>query len=138
MKVLIAQFVIESNANIPYKSKLENFNLLFGEDCIREMNCENVFGREGIEIIPSIYANAAAGGVLEKEAFDFIEKRILEDVKKHIHEIDGIYLHLHGASEVEDLEGGSGDHHIVKEIRKLVGPYFPVAVVCDPHGNLSK
>lgn len=138
MKILIAQFVIESNANIPYKSRLENFNLLFGEDCIREMRCEDVFGREGVEIIPSIYANGAAGGVLEKDAFDFIENRILEDVKKHIHEIDGIYLHLHGASEVEDLEGGSGDHHIMKEIRKLVGPYLPVAVVCDPHGNLSK
>jgi len=51
MKVLIAQFVIESNANIPYKSRLENFNLLFGEDCIREMKCEEVFGREGVEII---------------------------------------------------------------------------------------
>jgi microcystin degradation protein MlrC len=138
MKVLIAQFIIESNANIPYKSNLEDFNLLFGEDCIREMKCKEVFAKEGVEIIPSIYANATAGGVLEKSAFDYIEKRILEDVKKHIHEIDGIFLHLHGASEIEDLEGGSGDHHIVKMIRKLVGPYLPIAVVCDPHGNLSK
>ena len=54
MKILIAQFVIESNANIPYKSRLENFNLLFGEDCIREMRCEDVFGREGVEIILSL------------------------------------------------------------------------------------
>ena len=114
MKVLIAKFIIESNANIPYKSKLENFKLLFGEDCIRGMKCKYVFEKEGVEIIPSIYADAAAGGVLEKTAFEYIEKRILEDIKKHIHEIDGIFLHLHGASEIEDLEGGSGDHHIMK------------------------
>lgn len=138
MKVLVAKFVIESNANIPFKSDLENFNLLFGEDCIREMKCRDAFAKEGVEIIPSIYADATAGGVLEKAAFDYIEGRILEDVKKHIREIDGIFLHLHGASEVEDLEGGSGDHHIVKMIRKWVGPYLPIAVVCDPHGNLSK
>ncbi|WP_269920244.1 MULTISPECIES: M81 family metallopeptidase [Bacillaceae] len=138
MKILIAKFIIESNANIPYKSNLENFTLLFGEDCIREMKCKDVFEKQGVEIIPSIYADASAGGVLEKTAFDYIEKRILDDVKKHIHEIDGIFLHLHGASEVEDLEGGSGDHHILKMIRKLVGPYLPIAVVCDPHGNLSK
>ncbi len=138
MKVLIARFVLESNANIPYKSNLENFNLLFGEDCIREMKCKEVFAKEGIEMIPSIYADGAAGGVLEKAAFDYIEQRILEDMRKHLHEIDGIFLHLHGASEVEGLEGGSGDHHIMKMIRNVVGPYLPIAVVCDPHGNLSK
>lgn len=138
MKVLIAQFIIESNANIPFKSNLENFNLLFGEDCIREMKCKDVFEKEGVEIIPSICANGTTGGVLDINAFDYIEKRILEDIKKHIREIDGIFLELHGASEVEELERGSGDHHIVKMIRKLIGPYVPIAVVCDPHGNLSK
>lgn len=138
MKVLIARFVIESNANIPYKSNLENFDMLFGEDCIREMKCKNVFSKEGVEIIPSIYADAAPSGVLEKYAFNYIEMRILQDIKNHIHEIDGIFLHLHGASEVEGLEGGSGDHHIMKMVRKLVGPYLPIAVVCDPHGNLSR
>ena len=45
---------------------------------------------------------------------------------------------LHGASEVADLEGGSGDHHIIQEVRKLVGPYVPIAVACDPHGNLKQ
>lgn len=50
--------------------------------------------------------------------------------------LDGIYFHLHGASYVEEL--GSGEHHLIKEVRKIVGPYFPIAVSCDPHGNLSK
>ncbi|MCG4877829.1 M81 family metallopeptidase, partial [Eggerthella lenta] len=51
-------------------------------------------------------------------------------------EADGIFLMLHGASEVEGI--GSGDHHILKEIRKITGPYLPIAVVCDPHGNLCR
>jgi len=138
MRVLIARFIIESNAHIPYESNLEDFDILFGEDCTREMKCEEVFTKEGIEIIPSIYADASPGGILQKNAFDYIESRILQDVKKHRNEIDGIFLHLHGASEVQGLEGGSGEHHIMKMVRKLVGPYLPIAVVCDPHGNLSQ
>ena len=27
---------------------------------------------------------------------------------------------------------------LLKEIRKIVGPYLPIAVVCDPLGNLTK
>ena len=37
-KVLVAQFVTESNANIPYKTDLENYDLRFGEDAISQMN----------------------------------------------------------------------------------------------------
>lgn len=59
-------------------------------------------------------------------------------MKQHQHEIDGMFFFLHGASNVIDLEGGSGDHTIVREIRKIVGPYMPIAMVMDPHGNLSQ
>lgn len=138
MKVLIARFIIESNAHVPYESNLEDFDILFGEDCIQEMKCKEVFAKEGVEVIPSIYADASPGGILQKNAFDYIENRMLQDIKKYQHEIDGIFLHLHGASEVQGLSGGSGEHHIMKMIRKLVGPYLPIAVVCDPHGNLSQ
>ena len=57
-------------------------------------------------------------------------------VREHQDEIDGIYLMLHGTSEVEGL--GSGEHHILAEVRKRVGPYVPIYIVCDPHGNLCK
>ncbi len=38
-------------------------------------------------------------------------------------------LFLHGASHVADLAGGSGDHYLLQEIRKVVGPYMPIAVL---------
>lgn len=138
MKVFSAQFVAESNALIPHLTRLENFDLHYGEDCSKKMKIDAVFKDAGIQVIPSLYANAASGGLIDKNAFQYIEQRILNDLKQHLHEIDGILLHLHGASEVIGLEGGSGDHHILKMIRKLVGPYLPIAIVCDPHGNLSK
>lgn len=138
MKVLIGQFVTESNANIPHQCEITDYDIAFGDECIRKMQINDSFSRHGVEVIPSIYANAGAAGVVKKQTFDYIESCFLQAVKQHLNEIDGIYLMLHGASEVDGLEGGSGDHHILQEIRKITGPYLPIAVSCDPHGNLKK
>lgn len=136
MKVLIGEFVTESNANVPDLCQITDYDIAFGEECISKMQIKHIFNREGIELIPSIYANAGASGVVEANAFHYIEECFKKSVIEHLDEIDGIYFMLHGASEVEGL--GSGDHHIIKEIRKIVGPYVPIAVACDPHGNLCK
>lgn len=136
MKVLVGQFMTESNANIPLKNKITDFVLAFGHDCIKKMHIEDVFTDAGIQLIPAIYADAGPSGVITKDAFEYIESCFLNSVKGHIHEIDGIYLTLHGASEVEGI--GSGEHHILKKIREIVGQYIPIAIVSDPHGNLCK
>ena len=136
-KVLIGTFITESNENIPLKNEITSYDIEFGDDLIAKMTVKDIFDDEEIEIIPSIYAVSGAAGVTKKHTFDYIEACFVEAVKEHIHEIDGIYLMLHGASYV-DGGIGSGDHHILKTIRELVGPYIPITVACDPHGNLTK
>lgn len=136
MKVLAGQFVTESNANIPLKNEITNYVIAFGDDCIKKMHIGDVFAEAGIEVIPAIYASAGASGVVKKAAFDYIEACFVRAAKEHLDEIDGIYLMLHGASEVEEI--GSGDHHILKALRQVVGPYVPIAIACDPHGNLCQ
>ena len=136
-KVLIGTFITESNENIPLKNEITSYDIEFGDDLIKKMTVKDIFDDAGIEIIPSIYAVSGAAGVTKKHTFDYIESCFVETVKEHLNEIDGIYLMLHGASYV-DGGIGSGDHHILKTIRELVGPYVPIAVSCDPHGNLTK
>ncbi len=136
MKVLVGHFTTESNANIPDKNKITNYELAFGDELIERMKIRDVFKKENIEIIPSVYAGGGPSGVIEKETFLLIESMFLDAVKKHLHEIDGIYMWIHGASYVDGI--GSGDHHILKKIREIVGPYLPIAISCDPHGNLTK
>ncbi|MEG0076202.1 M81 family metallopeptidase [Anaerorhabdus sp.] len=136
MKVLIGYFTTESNAHVPLKNNIKNYDLAFGDNVIRKSRVGEVFEKEGVELIPSIYASAGASGVILKETFAYIESMFIKYINENLDQLDGIFLHLHGASEVEGL--GSGDHHILKEIRKIVGPYLPIAVVCDPHGNLSE
>src|SRR5699024_12458813 len=92
----------------------------------------------GMEVIPMISANGHSGGLITNAAFAFVLERLLKKVKEDLLEIDGIYLYLHGASKVVDLEGDAAEHMILQEIRKITGPYMPIAVVMDPHGNLSQ
>lgn len=135
-KVLIGHFVTESNEHIPYMNDITAYDVAFGRDVVEKMQVGDIFESAGIEIIPAIFADVGASGVVKRETFSYIEAGFLEAVRTHRREIDGIYLMLHGASEVEGL--GSGEHHIVAEIRKIVGPYLPIMVACDPHGNLCR
>lgn len=135
-KVLVGSFTTESNSKTPYKTMITDYDLHFDQKLIDVMEIQSAFDEENVEIIPGVYANANAASVIDKDTFLYIEGLLLKSVRQHINELDGIYLHLHGASYVDEI--GSGDHHILREIRKLVGPYVPIAVSCDPHGNLTQ
>ncbi len=136
-KIIIGTFITESNENIPTKNDIDSYDISFGDKLIEKMGVKEIFESQEIKIIPSIYANAGAAGVTKKRTFDYIESCLLDTIREHLHEIDGIFLHLHGASYV-DSGIGSGDHHIIKKAREIVGPYLPIIVACDPHGNLTK
>ena len=69
MKVLIGHFTTESNANIPLKNTIKNYELAFGDEVIARMKVKEVFERNNIEIIPIVYAGGGPTGVIEKNTF---------------------------------------------------------------------
>lgn len=137
MKVLVGHFSSESNEHSRSLMTFDKFIFKYGEDMVDSMYVRDIFENAGIELIPSISAKGHPHGPVTKDAFDYIMSRFVYSVKEHLHEIDGIFLFLHGASKVIDLEGGSAEHAFIREIRKITGPYLPIALVMDPHGNLS-
>src|SRR5690625_2745078 len=54
-------------------------------------------------------------------------------VIKNESNIDGIWLHLHGAMTVENI--GSAELQLLKEIRTIVGFDIPISLTLDIHGN---
>lgn len=137
MKILIGGFVAESNAYVADPCEIQDFTILKGDAIIERLYLNDLIN-EDIQVIPSFFASGSSAGCVSYDTFDYILKQILKAVKNHQHEIDGMFFFLHGASNVIDLEGGSGEHAIIREIRKIVGPYMPIAIVMDPHGNLSQ
>lgn len=137
-RVLVGGFVAESNAYVDMPCEIEQFSIQSGDDVAKALYIDELSKQLDVELVPSIHASGGGAGRVSKDAFDYIAKRILRDVKEHEHNIDGMFFFFHGASNVIDLEGGSGDHYLIREIRKIVGPYMPIAMVMDPHGNLSQ
>ncbi|MEG0076189.1 M81 family metallopeptidase [Anaerorhabdus sp.] len=135
-KIMVGQFITESNERNPKMNDVNTYDIQFGDECIDKMQIRDIFEDSGFEIIPSIYAVSGASGVCKRNTFDYIESCFVETAKEHRDELDGIYLMLHGASKVEGI--GSGDHHILWALREIVGPYVPITVACDPHGNGCK
>lgn len=138
MKVLIASFTAESNSWNPFHEKLEQFDIGYEEKVLDYMFCRDVFEANGIEAIPTIYANGGAAGYIEKEAFMFIADQIISTVKERKDELDGILMFLHGASHVVDLEEDAGELYILERIREIVGYELPIAITMDPHGNVTE
>lgn len=138
MKVYIASFTSESNAAVRQLCTIDRYILKYGKDVETAHGIEGIFESAGIETIPYFYAMGHAAGLVDPDAFDFIKNQILKGIREHLDEIDGIYLHLHGASGVKGLPESSGDHVILREVRKLVGDYVPIAVTMDPHGNVTE
>lgn len=134
----MGHFTLESNEHVGGLTELDSFNIKFGEDLVTAMHVGDIFRDNDIEIIPAIYASAVSGSVLSKEAYKYIHDKMIRAVKENLHKLDGIFLFLHGASKVEDLPEGSGERQLLKDIRKITGPYLPICVVMDPHGNLTE
>ena len=136
MKVLLAHFTNEANANVPNICEFDQMHLSYGDKCIEDMHIREVFEQSNIEMLPAIMATSGSSGVIAKEVFDYITAKITRVIKENINSIDGVFLEFHGASYVEEI--GSGDFYLLERIRELLGPYIPIAIVCDPHGNLTK
>ena len=82
MKILVGEFITESNANIPQKCEISNYKMLFGDDCIQALHVADVFEQAGFELIPSVVADAGAAGVIKKDTFDYIESCFVRTVKE--------------------------------------------------------
>ena len=138
MKVFVGGMDAECNEHVSKVIGLDDIHLLYGDECTDALNVRDVFEAAGIGVIGGLYAHAGPTGMIRREAFETISSELLRLVKEHIREIDGIYLKLHGASGIKDLDEVSGEHVLVKRLRRIVGRHMPIAVVQDPHGNMTK
>src|SRR5699024_1919613 len=109
----------ESNENVPGLTELDEFNIKFNESLVEAMHVSEIFKKNNIEIIPSIYASGHSGRVLSEDSFQYIRNIMKKKVKENLSEIDGIFLFLHGASKVDGLNGGSGDRQLLNDIRDI-------------------
>ena len=135
MKVIVASFQCESNSRALLHPSKADFEYFCGEDIFKKLVVKPVFENAGIEVVPSIYANALPSSTVEKHIYTYYKDQIIETVRNNP-DADGVYIYVHGSMEVDGI--GSGELQLVKEIREIVSPKCLIAFTMDLHANITE
>ncbi|WP_227380279.1 M81 family metallopeptidase [Haladaptatus halobius] len=144
--VLVGNFSHETNTFATTPTDRHDFQKrreYFGEEIpqkLRETNTAvggaiDIAENEDIELVHTVASSATPGGIVLEDTYDFYCGQILEGVKEHRTDLDGVLLCLHGAMVPEGLDDGEGP--LVVQIRDIVGDDVPIVVTLDLHGNIT-
>lgn len=144
--VLVGRVSHESNTFSSRPSGRDTFQdrrELFGDeipDALRDTNSEvggiiDVAEEEGVELVHTLVADGGAGGPVAHEAYGFYTDYLVDAVREHAGQLDGIVLPLHGAMVPEGMADGEGP--LLSRVRGAVDPDLPVVVTLDPHANVT-
>lgn len=130
MKIALALFMHETNGFSPLKTCYEDFEVVKGEAMLERVSVSSYFKNIGADVVPVMFASNLPSGKINKESFYRFRKELVHGIPP---DVDGIWLHLHGAMEVEEI--GSGEAALTAAIREKVGNKVLISVALDFHAN---
>ncbi|MGO9270383.1 MAG: M81 family metallopeptidase [Terriglobia bacterium] len=84
---------------------------------------------------PTLLATAVPGGPVERETYQSLKAEFLHRLTALL-PLDGLYLPMHGAMYVEDMQDAEGDW--ISAAREVVGNDCLITASFDLHGSLSR
>ena len=133
MRIAIGGLSHETNTFNTIPTRMEDFEAARGRDILNSEAARLLLSM-GVEVIPTVYFRAIPSGLVEKGAYLGLKEEIIRLIGE-AGRVDGVYLKLHGAMEVEGL--GSGELDLVEDVRRLVGDDVLISLSLDLHGNVS-
>ncbi len=88
----------------------------------------------GLELVPTLVANATPSGTVADEAFEALTGELIERVQG-AGRIDGLLLALHGAMVAQSHP--DADAEILRRLRRELGADLPIVVTHDAHANVA-
>lgn len=131
MRIVVGSLQQESNTLTSRRSTRDDFTVHAGLPMLQRVAVTPFLESLPAEIVPTLYANAVPGGPLREADFRSLAGELVSMVPRTA--VDGIWLHLHGALEVENL--GSGELALLRMVRERVGDRVPIALALDFHAN---
>jgi len=132
MRIAIGGISTESCTFSPLPTRAEDFRVLRGADCLARYPFLSALSAE---FVPLLFARAMPGGPVEAAAYGVLKAEFCQRLKDAL-PVDGVYLELHGAMNVEGLDDAEGDW--IAALREAAGRDGLVAASFDLHGNLSE
>ena len=143
--IAVAGISHESNSFFPSKTVLADFDRRSQRsagDTLREWakSKSTVSGyvegarRFDLELYPTLVVGAEPKGPVADEAFNALMDEMIKRLRA-APKLDGLLLANHGAMVVDSHP--HGDAEVVRRLREVFGPDFPIVVTHDFHANVS-
>ena len=133
-RIAVGGIHIECSTYSPALTRSEDFRVLRGAELLAAehfsfLKADDVFP------LPLLHARAVPGGPVARDTYQALKAEFLEQLKA-AQPLDGLYLAMHGAMNVEGMDDAEGDW--IAAARAVVGPGCLIATSYDLHGNLSQ
>ncbi|MFD1747534.1 M81 family metallopeptidase [Rhizobium helianthi] len=133
-RIAVGGIHTECSTSSPALMQIEDFRVLRGMDLL-EAEYFNFLRKEGVEHLPLLHARAVPGGPVSRHTYDAFKSEFLSLLRASL-PLDGLYLAMHGAMNVEGMDDAEGDW--ISAAREVVGPDVPIAASYDLHGNVTQ
>jgi microcystin degradation protein MlrC len=137
MRVLIGAVGHESNTFTPFPTTMADFFVRYGDDVLQFPvgrssigGIVSVLEAHDVELVPTVFAGAMPGGVVERSAYETFRQAVLAQA----HDVDGVCLYLHGAMRAEGIDCCEND--LLGALRAKLGPGVPITIALDMHANI--
>ena len=134
LRILTAGIRHESNTFNPVLTTTKDFVIKRGSAVLEDEEWAEYLQNEGIEVIPTMHADAGPYGVVARDTYESLRSEIISKIRQ-AGKIDGIYLDMHGALHVEGYPDAQLD--LIQSIRKELGDGVLICGSFDLHGNMS-
>jgi microcystin degradation protein MlrC len=134
MRIAIGGIHTECSTYSPVLMTVDDFKVLRGEELLGAAYFDFVH-ESGADLLPLLHARAVPGGPVSRVAYEAFKSEFIERLKAAL-PLDGLYLAMHGAVNVEGMDDAEGDW--ISAARAVVGDACIVAASYDLHGNVSQ
>ncbi|WEX11020.1 M81 family metallopeptidase [Chelativorans sp. AA-79] len=134
MRIAVGGIHIECSTYNPVLTRAEEFRVLRGAELLEAPYLAFLADYDAT-FLPTIHARCIPGGPVARETYEAFKAEFLNRLGELL-PLDGLYLAMHGAMNVEGMEDAEGDW--ITAARELVGPNCIVSASYDLHGNLSQ
>lgn len=134
MRIAVAGLHTECSTYNPVLIREAEFKVLRGPPMLKDAYFD-FLTHFPAEFVTILHARAIAGGPVESGIYHQWKAEILDGLKAAL-PVDGVYLAMHGAMNVDGMFDAEGD--FISAVREVVGPDVLIAASYDLHGNVSQ
>lgn len=144
MRIAIGGIQHETNTFTRLTTPLSDFLMAEGEamldipPAVQDTSMQGIIEvckEQGIEVVPTLFAQALPSGIIEREAYDVMKQGILQRLASG-DGFDAVVLALHGSMYVDGIGDAEGD--LLASIRRLVPQETPIVCALDLHATMTE